>query len=214
MSDQSVSTAEIPFPSSKGRILIIDDEADIRESLETLLSMEGYVVDMAPNATEGWRVLQQSNYDLVLLDLMMPDRSGIDLLGDIRRKDNETPVIMITAYGSVEVAVKAFEAGASPSLVARGDERDVRRARLREPEYSGEIGAVVDAAIDAHDDAVTLVGLLFVVCVGCGSRRDGMGQGPVAAQKGAEAARENQAATVRPAARARIRRHRWRAEKP
>ena len=113
MPDQSTSTAEIPFPSSKGRILIIDDEADIRESLETLLAMEGYVVDMAPNATEGWRVLQQSNYDLVLLDLMMPDRSGIDLLGDIRRKDHETPVIMITAYGSVEVAVKALKAGAN-----------------------------------------------------------------------------------------------------
>jgi DNA-binding NtrC family response regulator len=68
---------------------------------------------MAPNATEGWRVLQQSNYDLVLLDLMMPDRSGIELLGDIRRKDQETPVIMITAYGSVEVAVKALKAGAN-----------------------------------------------------------------------------------------------------
>jgi DNA-binding NtrC family response regulator len=113
MPDLSTSTAEIPFPSIKGRILIIDDEADIRESLETLLSMEGYIVDMAPNATEGWRVLQQSNYDLVLLDLMMPDRSGIELLGDIRRKDQETPVIMITAYGSVEVAVKALKAGAN-----------------------------------------------------------------------------------------------------
>src|SRR5690242_5192027 len=110
---ETASTLEVPITSTKGRILIIDDEADIRESLETLLGLEGYAVEMAPNATEGWRAMQHSNYDLVLLDLMMPDRSGIDLLADIRRKDRETPVIMITAYGSVEVAVKALKAGAN-----------------------------------------------------------------------------------------------------
>ena len=57
-------------------ILVIDDEADIRESLETLLTLEGYSVDLAPNATEGLRALDSRGYDMVLLDLMMPDRSG------------------------------------------------------------------------------------------------------------------------------------------
>src|SRR5215203_3530519 len=101
-----------PTPS-KGRILVIDDEADIRESLETLLDMEGYSVDLAVDGGDGLRSLAKARYDMVLLDLMMPDRSGMDVLAEIRSKDQETPVIMLTAYGSVEVAVNAIKAGAS-----------------------------------------------------------------------------------------------------
>ena len=101
----------MPNPG-RGRILIIDDEADIRESLETLLSLEGYLVEEAVNGTDGLRRLEQSNYDLVLLDLMMPDRSGMEVLKEVRERDTETPICMITAYGSVEVAVNAIKAGA------------------------------------------------------------------------------------------------------
>src|SRR5579884_1547316 len=97
---------------AKGRILVVDDEADIRESLETLLTLEGYDIDMAPNATEGLKKIEGGSYDLVLLDLMMPDRSGMEVLEDVRERDKETPIFMITAYGSVEVAVKALKAGA------------------------------------------------------------------------------------------------------
>lgn len=97
----------------KGRILVVDDEVDIRESLETLLDMEGYSVDLAQNAAEGLRKMESSHYDLVLLDLMMPDRSGMDVLKEVRERDTETPIIMITAYGSVEVAVSALKAGAN-----------------------------------------------------------------------------------------------------
>src|SRR3954452_21234236 len=98
---------------TKGRILVIDDEVDIRESLETLLEMEGYSVELAPDATEGMRKWEKSSYDLILLDLMMPDRSGMDVLHDIRARDTKTPVIMLTAYGSVEVAVRALKNGAN-----------------------------------------------------------------------------------------------------
>jgi len=98
---------------SRGRILIIDDEADIRESLETLLELEGYTIEQAPNGTEGLRMAEHAAYDLILLDLMMPDRSGMEVLQEIRERDRETPVCMITAYGSVEVAVNALKAGAS-----------------------------------------------------------------------------------------------------
>ena len=95
------------------RILVVDDEADIRESLEYLLLQEGYVVETAPDATEGLRKMESGRYDLVLLDLMMPDRSGLDVLRDVRRKDRETPIFVITAYGSVPVAVEALKAGAN-----------------------------------------------------------------------------------------------------
>jgi DNA-binding NtrC family response regulator len=98
---------------SKGRILVVDDEADIRESLEALLDLEGYHVDLAINATEGLKKIEAGSYDLVLLDLMMPDRSGMEVLQDVRERDTETPIFMITAYGSVEVAVKALKAGAN-----------------------------------------------------------------------------------------------------
>ena len=100
-------------PPAKGRILIIDDEADIRESLQTLLELEGYTVEMAATATEGQRALERSIYDIVLLDLMMPDRSGMELLAEIRQHDRVTPIIMMTAYGSVEVAVQALKNGAT-----------------------------------------------------------------------------------------------------
>ena len=99
--------------ASKGRILVIDDEFEIRESLADLLSPEGYSVELAQNAAEGESKLLQKPYDLVLLDLMMPDKSGMDVLRDLRETDTETPVFMVTAYGSVDVAVQAIQLGAT-----------------------------------------------------------------------------------------------------
>ncbi|HZT33598.1 MAG TPA: sigma-54 dependent transcriptional regulator [Bryobacteraceae bacterium] len=91
----------------------MDDEPDIRESLQTLLSLEGYRVEEAQNAAEGLHKMETSRYDLVLLDLMMPDRSGMDVLHDVRERDQDTPIFMITAYGSTEAAVKALKLGAN-----------------------------------------------------------------------------------------------------
>jgi len=106
---------EIPTAAAtRGRILVVDDEADIRESLETLLTLEGnYRVDLAGNAAEAMDSHGRALYDLILLDLMLPDRSGMEVLHDIRVRDRETPIFMITAYGSVEVAVEALKLGAS-----------------------------------------------------------------------------------------------------
>ena len=98
---------------AKGRVLVVDDELDIREGLELLLTSEGYEVELAQNGTEGIHKLEQRGYDLVLLDLMMPDRSGMDVLQVVRGHDRETPIFMITAYGSVEAAVKALKLGAN-----------------------------------------------------------------------------------------------------
>ncbi|MBI3665610.1 MAG: sigma-54-dependent Fis family transcriptional regulator [Acidobacteria bacterium] len=100
------------MPESRGKILVIDDEAEIRESLSTLLGLEGYEVDGAGDGTSGLERLEAKPYDLVLLDLMMPDRSGLEVLEDLRRRDSETPVFIITAYGSIEKAVTATKLGA------------------------------------------------------------------------------------------------------
>jgi len=108
-----MTAPELSTTTGKGRVLVVDDELDIREGLETLLSLEGYNVDLAANGTEGLRKIESRAYDMVLLDLMMPDRSGMEVLREIRERDTETPVFMITAYGSVEVAVTALKNGAS-----------------------------------------------------------------------------------------------------
>ena len=78
-----------PRPRSTGvrpqlRILVVDDEAGIRESLEVLLSLENYAVKTAANGEEGLRMLDQSNFDLVLLDLALPGQSGLELLPQIQ----------------------------------------------------------------------------------------------------------------------------------
>ena len=99
--------------ASAGSVLIIDDEAAIRESLETLLEMEGYDVQSAATADEGMTRIGNRPYDLVLLDLALPDRNGIDLLAELHVHDPQLAVIMITAYGTVENAVKAMQAGAT-----------------------------------------------------------------------------------------------------
>jgi DNA-binding NtrC family response regulator len=98
--------------SASGSILVIDDEAGIRESLEVLLSLEGYTVKTANDGEQGLRTLDMENFDLVLLDLALPGQSGLDLLPQIKERQPETPVIMITAYGTVDNVVEAIRAGA------------------------------------------------------------------------------------------------------
>uniref|UniRef100_A0A831X2C8 Response regulator n=1 Tax=Thermorudis peleae TaxID=1382356 RepID=A0A831X2C8_9BACT len=97
---------------SKASILVVDDEQEIREGLELLLGSEGYRVFQAENAQQGLAALDREPVDLLLLDVALPDRNGLDLLREIRSKDPALPVILITAYGSIDMARQAFKAGA------------------------------------------------------------------------------------------------------
>jgi DNA-binding NtrC family response regulator len=94
------------------RILIIDDEEAIRESLDTLLTLEGFAVDTAIDGPSGMDLLSRNEYDLLLLDLALPGQSGIDMLPRIVDMHPKLPVIMITAYGTVGNVVDAIRAGA------------------------------------------------------------------------------------------------------
>jgi DNA-binding NtrC family response regulator len=94
------------------RLLIIDDEPSIRESLETLLTLEGFAVTLAPDGPSGLDLLSRYEYDLLLLDLALPGESGIQLLPRITAMHPELPVIMITAFGTVGNVVDAIRAGA------------------------------------------------------------------------------------------------------
>jgi DNA-binding NtrC family response regulator len=95
-----------------GSILVIDDEAEIREGLELLLSSEGYAVTSAETGQSGLARLGEEPYDLLLLDVSLPDGNGLDLLRDIRQRDPHLPVVLITAYGSIDMARQAFKGGA------------------------------------------------------------------------------------------------------
>src|SRR6202142_414541 len=99
--------------SSAGSVLIVDDEAEIRESLQTLLELEGFEVETAASGEDGLVQLGERPFDLILLDLTLPGRNGMEILSEIRSHDTRLPVIMITAYGTVENAVRAIQSGAA-----------------------------------------------------------------------------------------------------
>ncbi len=112
MPDATLAVDPVSPMINTGRILIIDDEPGIRESLEVLLTLEGFDVHMAPEGNTGLDMLAADEYDLLLLDLALPGESGIDLLPRIKRLRPQLPVIMITAYGTVGNVVDALHAGA------------------------------------------------------------------------------------------------------
>src|SRR6478609_6981518 len=118
-----------------GSVLIIDDEAEIRESLQTLLELEGYEVETAATGQQGLHRIGQRAFDLILLDLALPDRNGLDILADLHSQDPGLSVMMITAYGTVENAVKAIQSGAANFIQKPWDNEkllaDVRAAVAR-----------------------------------------------------------------------------------
>src|SRR5215813_13899343 len=135
MSEAAVLTRQPATAPARGSILIIDDEAAIRESLETLLEFEGYAVESAETGEEGLARLADRPFDLVLLDFALPDRNGLEILADIRGRDPRQAVIMITAYGTVDNAVRAMQNGATNFIQKPWDNEkllaDVRTAVAR-----------------------------------------------------------------------------------
>ena len=96
----------------QGTILAIDDEEIMREILETLLTREGYRVRLAASGPEGLEVVRSTPIDAVIVDVMMPGMDGLQVLDAIRDIDDELPVLMITAFASMETAVTAMKKGA------------------------------------------------------------------------------------------------------
>src|SRR6266550_1412111 len=95
----------------KGVVLIIDDEDEIRESIELLLNSEGISTATAVDGEEGLKKIEENLFDVVLLDLMLPGKSGMEVQKDIKRIDPTLPVVIITAIGALETAVSAIKDG-------------------------------------------------------------------------------------------------------
>jgi two-component system, NtrC family, response regulator AtoC len=103
----------------KGSVLIIDDEATFREALARLLERDGYDVEAAGTVADGLAAWSRARPDVVLLDYLLPDGTGLEVLARIRETEKDVPVVMMTAFGSVETAVSAMRAGAT-DYVAKG----------------------------------------------------------------------------------------------
>ncbi len=101
----------------KKKILVVDDESIIRESLVFVLSKENYEVDEASNGLQALEKIKSDNFDLLITDIEMPELKGIELLEKVRQYSPDTFVILITAYASIETAISAFRKGASDYIL-------------------------------------------------------------------------------------------------
>jgi len=112
-------------------ILVIDDEPVIADVLRELLGKEGYAVTVAPDAASGRDLLESDHWDALLLDLMLPDADGLDMLRWVRDERPDLAVVMITAYGSVENAVTAMKSGAFHYVTKPFKNEEVRQMVAR-----------------------------------------------------------------------------------
>jgi len=146
------------------RILVVDDELAMRESLAGWLHKEGYQADCAAGGAEALELLGRWTYDLLLVDIKMPDMDGLELMRKVKETRPQTLVVMITAYGSIESAVQAMKQGAQDYLLKPFDpeelilliaklarqhelirENQALKERLREQERTGWGDLVADS---------------------------------------------------------------------
>jgi two-component system, NtrC family, response regulator PilR len=97
---------------SKNKILVVDDEQSIREFLELLLTKEGYQVKTTGSAVEALQILEKDRFDVIFMDIQMPQMSGIEALIALKKMDPTIEVIVITAFGSTEIAIDVIKKGA------------------------------------------------------------------------------------------------------
>lgn len=123
------------------KILVIDDETIITISCERALIPEGYAVKSASSGEEGLQLMDKEPFDLILLDIKMPDMDGIEVLKRIKERWTDAKVIMITGYGSVETAVKSLKLGAfnyiekpfSPDTLLMAVKEAFKNEKIRTP---------------------------------------------------------------------------------
>jgi OmpR-family two-component system manganese-sensing response regulator len=111
-------------------ILLVDDEAALTEPLQRVLQREGYVVDVAADGQQGESLALGGNYDLLILDWMLPQRSGVEICRRVRKQNPTTPVLFLTAKDTLDDRVEGLDAGADDYLVKPFELRELL-ARVR-----------------------------------------------------------------------------------
>ncbi len=112
------------------RILLVDDEEELAEPLQRILTNQGYVVDSANSGDRGWELSQTGDYDLLILDWMMPEKSGIEICSQMRQQGYLTPVLILTAKDTLDDRVAGLDCGADDYLVKPFELRELL-ARVR-----------------------------------------------------------------------------------
>ncbi|UBF23574.1 response regulator transcription factor [Kovacikia minuta CCNUW1] len=118
------------------RILLVDDEIEMADPLGQVLTREGYEVDVAYDGSSGSQLVQQGDYDLLILDWMLPQQSGLEICQQLRSQGNTTPVLFLTAKDTIDDRVQGLDAGADDYLVKPFELRELLarvRALLRRP---------------------------------------------------------------------------------
>jgi DNA-binding NtrC family response regulator len=148
----------------KKKILVIDDERIILDSVKKILSPENFEVDPAISSREGLERAMNQDYDLVLTDIRMPEIGGMRILRDIKRSKPATPVVIFTGYATVQSAVQAMKLGASdyiekpftPDMLLTTVKKVLDKAATEEPEkqeliHRDEVIRVLErAAVDSE----------------------------------------------------------------
>ncbi len=112
------------------RILLVDDEVELADPLSRLLTREGYGVDVAYDGMSGSELASEGNYDLLILDWMLPKRSGLEICQQLRSQGQTTPVLFLTAKDTLDDRVEGLDAGADDYLVKPFELRELL-ARVR-----------------------------------------------------------------------------------
>lgn len=142
------------------RILIVEDEKKITDALEELCHIQDIDCDIANEGEEGLLFAMNPIYDVIILDIMLPYRSGIEILQTMREAGNSTPVLMLTAKGTVDDKVKALDMGADDYLVKPFSAKELFarvRALSRRPEHeiTGETVQFEDVTFNTQKNTLT-----------------------------------------------------------
>ena len=143
---------------SEKRILIIDDDDEIRELLEFDVSHSGYFVDTAKDGLEGLNKALNNSYDLILLDVMMPKMNGFDVCKNIRQAKLAIPILMLTAKGTIDDKTEGFDCGADDYLVKPFDIQEVLlriRVLLRRNHIEETKNSLSDEVLNAGEITIS-----------------------------------------------------------
>lgn len=141
------------------RILLVEDEINVSSFIKKGLEENNYTVDIAYDGVEGKRKAREDNFDLIILDVMLPRFSGLEVCADIRRHNKHIPVLMITALATIEDKVNGLEMGADDYLVKPFHFKELtarikaltRRSRV---EMQGKKYTIADLVLDTHSRMV------------------------------------------------------------
>ncbi|MEX2236981.1 MAG: response regulator transcription factor [Dehalococcoidia bacterium] len=145
------------------RVLVVEDEARIADFISKGLTEQGYAVDVAEDGEQALRFVQAFDFDLVVLDVMIPKRDGIDVCRTMRRHGSQVPVLMLTARDAVEDRVQGLDSGADDYLVKPFAFAELlarlRALARREPAVAGTVLKVGDLELDTSTRVATRAGV-------------------------------------------------------